>query len=90
MMQRLMWIGWPAFLVAGLLEMLVFATLDPRDVSWLADEGGLSRQTIYTLAFFVFWILSALSSALTLFLAQAEHGAGLMGHLPAESGRSAH
>ena len=27
--ERLMWIAWPAFLVAAVLEMMVFAVLDP-------------------------------------------------------------
>ena len=31
--QRLMWIAWPAFLVAGVIEMLVFAMVD----GWSAD-----------------------------------------------------
>ena len=29
--QRLMWIAWPAFLMAGVLEVLVFAFVDPQD-----------------------------------------------------------
>ncbi len=32
--QRLMWIAWPAFMVAGILEMLVFAMVDPQDLHW--------------------------------------------------------
>ncbi len=32
--QRLMWIAWPAFLVAGVLEMLVFAVVDPQEMQW--------------------------------------------------------
>jgi hypothetical protein len=60
--QRLMWIAWPAFLVAGVLEMLVFAVVDPQDMQWL------SRQGIYTLSFFVFWVVTAASSALTTLL----------------------
>ena len=30
--QRIMWIVWPAFLVAGVLEVLVFAMVDPQDI----------------------------------------------------------
>ena len=29
--QRLMWIAWPAFLLAGVIEMLVFALVDPTE-----------------------------------------------------------
>jgi hypothetical protein len=66
--QRWMWIVWPAFLVAGLLEMLVFAFVDPQDLHWFEQDLDLSRQAIYTLAFFVFWALAMVSSALTLLL----------------------
>ena len=67
--KRLMWIAWPAFLVAGLLEMLVFAMVDPQDLHWFGQPVALSRQGIYTLAFFVFWGITMLSSALTTLLA---------------------
>ena len=70
MKERLMWIAWPAFLVAGLLEMLVFAMIDPQD---LQGFGGapleISRTAIYTVVFFVFWGATMLSSALTTLLA---------------------
>jgi hypothetical protein len=66
--QRLMWIAWPAFLVAGVLEMLVFAVVDPQDMQWFGRPIELSRQGIYTLSFFVFWAVTAASSALTTLL----------------------
>lgn len=70
-LQKLMWIAWPAFLVAGLLEMLVFAMVDPQDLHWFGRPLELSRQGIYTLAFFVFWGVTMLSSALTTLLAMS-------------------
>ena len=69
--QRLMWIVWPAFLMAGLLEVLVFAMVDPQDLNWMGHPLGLSRQGIYTVAFFVFWIITAVSSALTTLLSMS-------------------
>jgi hypothetical protein len=66
--QRWMWITWPAFLVAGLLEVLVFAFVDPHDLHWFGQDLDLSRQAIYTLAFFAFWALAMVSSALTALL----------------------
>lgn len=68
-LKKLMWIVWPAFLVAGLLEMLVFSMFDPQDLHWFGQPAGLSRQGIYTIAFFVFWGVTMLSSALTTLLA---------------------
>lgn len=70
-LQKLMWIAWPAFLVAGVLEMLVFAMVDPQDLHWFGRPLELSRQGIYTVAFFVFWGVTMLSSALTTLLAMS-------------------
>lgn len=66
--QRWMWITWPSFLVAGLMEVMVFAFIDPQDLRWFGRDLELSRQAIYTLAFFAFWGLAMLSSALTTLL----------------------
>ena len=67
--QRLMCIVWPAFIVAGLLEMMVFAVIDPIDIHWMSEGFDLSRQGFYTLAFFVFWGVTTLASGLSVFLA---------------------
>ena len=46
--QRLMWIAWPSFLVAGVIEMFVFAMVDPADLHWFGQPVGLSRNGGYT------------------------------------------
>lgn len=69
--QRLMWILWPAFLMAGVLEMLVFAMVDPHDLHWFGAPIDWSRQAIYTMCFFVFWGIAAVSSGLTTLLAMS-------------------
>ena len=70
-MQKLMWIAWPAFLMAGVLEMLVFALVDPQDLNWFGHAVELSNLGVYTLAFFVFWLVAMLSSGLTTLLAMS-------------------
>ncbi len=67
--QRLMWILWPSFLLACVLEALVFAAVDPSDLHWAGRSLDLPPQAVYTWAFFVFWSITAASSALTVFLA---------------------
>ena len=52
--QRLMWIMWPAFLVAGLLELVVFGMFDPEDMHWFGRQLALSRQGVYPLSFLFF------------------------------------
>jgi len=69
--QRLMWVIWPAFLMAGVLEMLVFAMVDPQDVHWFGLPLEWSRQSIYTIAFFVFWAVTVVSSGLTSLLSMS-------------------
>ena len=69
--QRLMWIAWPAFLMAGVLEMLVFAMVDPQDLHWFGQPVALSRQGVYTIAFFVFWGVCMVSGGLTTLLAMS-------------------
>jgi hypothetical protein len=64
-------VGWPAFLVAGVLEMVVFAMVDPGDLhTFGGGRIGLSPQAVYTLAFFVFWGATAVAGALTLMLSR--------------------
>lgn len=69
--HRLMWIAWPAFLIAGLLEVLVFAMVDPEDLRWFGRPLELSRQGVYTLAFMAFWLAAIFSSALTTLLSMS-------------------
>jgi hypothetical protein len=69
--QRMMWIAWPAFLVAAVLEMIVFAMVDPSDLHWFGQPMALSRNAVYTLAFFVFWGVTMASSALTTLLSMS-------------------
>ena len=66
--QRLMWVIWPAFLVAGLAEAVFFTVFDPFDLHFFGAPLELSREAVYTMGFFGFWGLGIASSALTLFL----------------------
>ncbi len=68
--ERLMWIAWPAFMVAAVLEMMVFAVLDPQTLSLFGQQVDWPREAIYTITFFIFWGMLMLSSALTLLLAR--------------------
>ena len=66
--RKLMWIVWPAFLTACILELFAFALVDPQDLHWAGAPLALSRQGIYTAAFFVFWAASLVASGLTAIL----------------------
>lgn len=62
-------VAWSSFLSAGVLELLVFAVVDPGELRWFgAAPVELSSQAVYTLAFLVFWGVIALASSLALLL----------------------
>ena len=59
-------IAWPAFLMAGVLEMLVFSLVDPASLHAFGGAPvALSATAVYSLAFFVFWGVIALAGAIT-------------------------
>jgi hypothetical protein len=60
---------WPSFLAAAAATMVFFAMFDPArlsDIITLPIE--LNRLQGYTIGFFLFWLLTALSSYLTALL----------------------
>lgn len=69
--QRIMWITWPAFLVACVLEALIFVLVDPQDLHWFGQSLPLSPQGVYTLAFFVFWGIAMAGGILTTMLSMS-------------------
>jgi len=66
--QRLMWVIWPAFLVAAVAEAIFFTVFDPFELHFFGATLDLSREAIYAMGFFGFWALGIASSALTVFL----------------------
>lgn len=67
-LRILMWILWPSFLVAGLAEGIFFTVVSPADLTFFGQPIAASDQAIYTVGFFILWVLCALSSALSIFI----------------------
>lgn len=65
---RVLSVAWPSFLAACILETLVFAFVDPHDLSWAGAALTLSRQTVYSLSFFAFWVVAAAACTLSVVL----------------------
>lgn len=62
-------VTWSSFLAAGVLEMLVFAVIDPGDMRWFgAEPMALSAHAVYTASFLIFWGVIALGASLALLL----------------------
>lgn len=67
--ERVLLILWPAFLMAGVLEMLVFVVVDPTQLHWFGAEAiEWSRSAVYSVTFFIFWGAIATSGAITALL----------------------
>jgi len=64
-----MTILWPAFLMAGVLEVLVFAVVDPGELHWFGGAAlGGPLAAIYTVTFLIFWGAISTAGALTALL----------------------
>jgi len=60
---------WTSFLAAALATMLFFAFVDPGDMEHaMRLPMEHTRMTGYGLGFFFFWLITGLSSALSVFL----------------------
>ena len=69
-MKRLaMTILWPSFLMAGVLEVLMFAVVDPGELHWFGGAAiDWPMQAIYTVTFLIFWGVVSTAGALTALL----------------------
>ena len=60
--QRFIAILWPSFLTAGVATVLSTVVFDPAIIF---IDYDITRLSIYTISFFLFWFLGAVSSAAT-------------------------
>ncbi len=64
--ERMLLILWPAFVMAGVLEALVFVVVDPGLLHWFGAEPlQWSASAVYSATFLIFWGVVATSGALT-------------------------
>jgi hypothetical protein len=71
--RRVLMILWPAFLMAGVQEALVFVVVDPRALHWFGFEPiTWSAQAVYSVTFLIFWLTTATAGALTQLLQHEE------------------
>ena len=64
-MERAIQILWPSFIVAGAMDVLLFAFYDPMQVIYQGAALFDSRLAAYSATFFIFWLFGASSSILT-------------------------
>jgi len=63
--QRVTAVLWPSFLTAGLATVLFFVFFDPQDLAVLLGKAESSRIGVYTIGFFLFWLLTMTACLLT-------------------------
>jgi hypothetical protein len=67
-----MTVGWPSFVMAGVLEMVVFSLVDPGQLHWFGGAPvDLGATAVYSLAFFIFWLAIAASGFITQLLSES-------------------
>ena len=66
--KPLMWILWPSFIVGGIAEGVFFTLIDPQELYLFGEPVHWSKTAVYSVGFFLFWIVAAASSAFTCFL----------------------
>lgn len=59
---------WPSFLMACVSSGVLFSLVDPVELVLLDSQVHLSQLGTYTVGFFLFWFLGAISSSLTALL----------------------
>jgi hypothetical protein len=73
-MQKIFWVLWPSFLVAGIAEGLFFTVIDPQELYLFGEPVHLSKIATYSIGFFGFWAVCAASSLMTWFSAAQRGG----------------
>jgi hypothetical protein len=66
--QRIIAVLWLSFLMAGIATGIFFSTIDPVELKYCVSFPEVSRTGAYTIGFFLFWLLTASSSLLAVFL----------------------
>jgi hypothetical protein len=67
-LKTAIWILWPSFLAAIIAEGLVFSLFKPDDLLFFGHPHHFSNEAIYSMGFFMFWSICAVSSGLSLFI----------------------
>ena len=65
LIQRIIAVLWPSFITSGIATGLFFTAFDPLDLLMLIGQPDISRTGAYSIGFFLFWLLTTVTCALT-------------------------
>jgi len=75
MTRHVLRVLWPSFLMAGVLEGLVFSVIDPHELHWFAGPLiGWDAMSIYSVSFLLFWAVVSMSGVVTALLYVEQDG----------------
>ena len=63
--QRIIAVLWPSFATSGVATGLFFTAFDPAELVALTGQLEVSRMGAYSIGFFLFWLLTSSTCALT-------------------------
>ena len=66
--RLLMTILWPSFIMACVSSGLLFSLIDPQALFLHGNSAESGNEYIYSITFFIFWLLGAMTSGLTAIL----------------------
>lgn len=67
--QKCIAVLWPSFLTAIVATGVFFSAFDPDDLFPFNADLQISRLGIYTIGFFLFWLITAIAGIGTLYFA---------------------
>lgn len=70
-MKHVIWVLWPAFIAAGIAEVVFFTVIDPQQLYLLGKPLSLPPLASYSIGFLLFWLICAGSSLMTFFMLPA-------------------
>ena len=70
-MKHVIWVLWPAFIAAGIAEVVFFTVIDPQHLYLLGKPVGLPPLASYSIGFLLFWLICSGSSLMTFFMLPA-------------------
>ena len=71
--QRFVSVLWPSFLMAGAATVVLFTAFDPLEIGHCLGADSIDRVGVYTVGFFLLWLLTVSSSLLTLYFQRPCH-----------------
>ena len=74
---------WPAFFTAGVLDAMVFAVLDPRELRWFGGTPfGWSPIAVHSVTFLIFWAAITAAAGMTALLLLGDAEVNALGASP--------